>query len=390
MNYKAKLFLKALFFILFIGVISCSSPEGKWEGTIEEQGGVTLVKNPREGLWDKEEKHEISIEKKLQIGQLDGPEEFLFSYISDVAVNSKGDIYVADRSWSEIRKFNQEGEHLMTIGRKGQGPGEFQSVTIVSVDPQDHLIAYDDMQGRVSVFSDSGELIQTTKNLMADSFIHPSRIIAQDDGFVLFGKFGDNLQMFHEFDKDWNYKESYIEYEFIDNKEFEKQHLNFSLGNCFFKENGEILYTKDFYDNKIFIYRDKDLAKVITKESNIKKPYEVQMFYDRNKARAVMQKQEYDFSVYSQGKNFVGRSNLTSSGVFQLSDGNIVNFVNPYISKRIWGFDVELYDSEGKLLSYSRLGENLFYDIRCKDSNGLFYAIHRYEYPKVIVFRLKY
>jgi len=384
-------FPAALFFILCFCVLSCGSPEGKWKGTIEEQDGVTVVKNPQEGLWDTEGKHEISIEEKLRIGQLDGPEEFLFSYISDIAVNSRGDIYVADRQLAEVRKFNQDGEHLLTIGRRGQGPGEFQIVNIISVDPQDHLIAYDSMMGRVSIFSDNGELIQTIKRLISgSSVIYPFKIIARDDGYVLFGRIGDGLQMFHEFDSEWYYKESYLEYEFIDNREFEKQHLHFSLGNCFFKENGEILYTKDYYDNKIFIYKDKELEKLITRESDIKKPYKVQMFHDFNKAKKAREKNDYNFTSYGRGTHFVGNSFLTSSGIFQLSDGNIVNFVNPYISKRLWGFDVELYDQEGKFLSHSRLGKNLFYNIQFKDSNDLFYAIHRHEYHKVIVFRLKY
>jgi hypothetical protein len=51
---------------------------------------------------------------------------------------------------------------------------------------------------------------------------------------------------------------------------------------------------------------------------------------------------------------------------------------------------VELFDSTGKLLSYSKLGDDMNYDIRCMDSGGRFYAIERKEYNKVITFRLEY
>ncbi|MBD3414690.1 MAG: 6-bladed beta-propeller [Candidatus Aminicenantes bacterium] len=390
MKAKTIIILMGLFIFLCFGFQSCGAPESQWKGTIEEIDGLIWVKNPQEGIWDEQDNHEISIQKELQIGQMDGPEEYLFSYISDIAVNSKGDIYVADRQWTEIRKYSQDGEYLITIGRKGQGPGEFQGLGILSVDSDDNLIVYDWRLTRVSIFSDNGELIQTTKKLMAETSLAPSEIIAQDDGYVLFGQLGDSPKIFHEFDSDWNHKESYIDYEFTDNKEFEKLALNFSTGNCFFRINGDILYTKDYYDNKILIYQNKELSRVITRESDIKKPYEVQKFHDQNKAREVMKKQDYNFSTFAQGIQYVGRANLTSGGVFQLLDGNIVHFVSTYVSKEVFGFDVELFDSDGKLLSHSRLGENLFYDVRCKDSNDIFYAIHRRDYHKVIAFRLKY
>jgi len=56
----------------------------------------------------------------------------------------------------------------------------------------------------------------------------------------------------------------------------------------------------------------------------------------------------------------------------------------------LWEFGVELYDSEGKLLKYSKLGENFYYNIRCMDSSDLFYAIERKKYNKIIMFRLGY
>ena len=59
-------------------------------------------------------------------------------------------------------------------------------------------------------------------------------------------------------------------------------------------------------------------------------------------------------------------------------------------SKDVRELGVELYDSEGRFLKYAKLGENLSYDIRCKDSSDLFYAIDRKEYHKVITFRLGY
>ena len=393
MKNKIKVISIVLFISALAMLISCKQQKAEWKGTIEEVNGVTLVKNPKEGLWDSKEKANVTIIKERQIGELDGPGEFLFDYVSDVAVNSKGDMYVADRRLIEIRKFNKDGEYLLTLGRRGQGPGEFQSVNIISVNSHDELIAFDNRLGRISIFSDKGELIKTTKELIKDSWIVPFKIFSTDGTYVVLGQSGNSLKLFHEFNQDWNITESYIDYEFIDNKEFEEIQLGFNPGNCFFQNNGDILYTKYYYDNQILICENKKLVKIISRESDIKKPYEILVFHDVNKAlnmQSDQKYQDYDFKTFGRGIAFFGKSFQNSLGIFQLSNGHMVNFLSIRKSKDIREFGVELYDSEGKFLYYSNLGENLYYDIRCMDSSGLFYAIGRKDYHKVIIFRLEY
>jgi len=133
--------------LLMIIVLSlfffCGPQKAGWRGTIEEVDGVTVVKNPEEGIWDSKENGGVTISRELMIGELDGPEEFLFVNIADVAVNSKGDIYMADGRLNEIRKFDKDGEYLLTAGRAGQGPGEYQSVSILTINSRDDLIAFD-------------------------------------------------------------------------------------------------------------------------------------------------------------------------------------------------------------------------------------------------------
>jgi len=377
--------------LLVIMIFSCTQNGTEWQGTIEEVDGVTFVRNPEEGLWDLKEEANATIVKESQIGELDGPEEFLFAFIADITVNSKGDIYVSDRRLNEVKRYNKDGEYLMNVGRFGQGPGEFQSPTVLSVNIRDELIVFDNGSGRISVFSDKGELIVTTKKLLENSWISPSKIFDLENSYVIFGKLNNSLKLFHEFSQDWKLSDSYIDYEFIDNKEFEEQSLGVNAGNFLFDNNGDILYTNFYYDNQIFVYRNRELIKIISRESNIKNPYEVQVFRDPKKAQEIKQDDlDFDFKSFGPGGAFVGKPNQNSLGIYQLADGNIVNFLVIRKSKDIREYGVELFDSAGKLLSYSILGENLSYDIRCKDSSDLFYAIERKDYNKVIMFRLEY
>ena len=383
--------LIVLFIFLVIIISSCSQVATEWQGTIEEVDDVTFVKNPKEGLWDLKEEANVALVKERQIGELDGPEEFLFTYITDVAVNSKGDFYVADRQLIEVRKFNKDGEYLLTLGRFGQGPGEFQSPTVISVNNQDELIIFDGRMGRITIFSDSGELVVTTKKLIENSWIDPTKIFDIENSYVMLGKLTNSIKLFHEFNRDWKIGDSYIDYEFIDNKEFEEQHLGVNSGSFFCDKNGDLFYVKNYYDNQIFVYRNKELIKIISKESDIKKPYEIQVFSDYRKAQEIRRDQvDYDFKSFGQGDAYVGKSFQYSLGIYQLANGHIANFINIRRSKELREIGVELFDSSGKFLTYSKLIENVYYDIRCKDSTDLFYAIERKDYHKVIMFRLEY
>ena len=125
---------------------TCGQNKTEWKGTIEKENGVTLIKNPKQGLWDSKENAGVELIQEGHIGESDGPDEFLFDYIADVTVSGNGDIYVADRNLNEIRKFSKEGKYLLTFGRRGQGPGEFQSIKTLAIDTRGDLIAFDGMQ----------------------------------------------------------------------------------------------------------------------------------------------------------------------------------------------------------------------------------------------------
>ncbi|MFC1554985.1 6-bladed beta-propeller [candidate division KSB1 bacterium] len=48
------------------------------------------------------------------------------SMIYDMAVDDDGNLYVVSRDEDNITVFNSKGEYVQTIGREGEGPGEFQ------------------------------------------------------------------------------------------------------------------------------------------------------------------------------------------------------------------------------------------------------------------------
>lgn len=92
----------------------------------------------------------ISLEQDLVIGEESGVS---FGSSLKVAVNSKGMIYVGDWQNANITVFAPDGRLVETIGRQGQGPGEFGAIHQVVVGRGDSLYVLDLNLYRISVFS---------------------------------------------------------------------------------------------------------------------------------------------------------------------------------------------------------------------------------------------
>lgn len=84
----------------------------------------------------------------------DAEKEHFFRHISHVATDSQHQIYLGDAhpEGPIIYVFNRNGEFVNTIGRRGSGPGEFQSLFRMFVDQQDRLFTIDVRQARNTIF----------------------------------------------------------------------------------------------------------------------------------------------------------------------------------------------------------------------------------------------
>lgn len=95
----------------------------------------------------------------LRIGSLDEP-NYSFTPIWDVEAGANGRIFVAQSSERTIRVFDDKGKYLYSIGRKGAGPGEFQSVHDLHHSPSG-LLVVDGAQRRLSLFTMDGRFLDS-------------------------------------------------------------------------------------------------------------------------------------------------------------------------------------------------------------------------------------
>jgi hypothetical protein len=98
----------------------------------------------------------------LTIGAVDGPSQYTFGHVSDIRSMPDGGLVVADVHDLTLRVFRQEGRHNVTIGRRGEGPGEFGFLTIAGIDT-DGIWAWDAMRQRITRFSLQGDLLDVVR-----------------------------------------------------------------------------------------------------------------------------------------------------------------------------------------------------------------------------------
>jgi hypothetical protein len=83
-----------------------------------------------------------------------------FSQPSDIAVDDKGRVYVSDTKENNVKVFDAAGAFLKTIGRAGQGPGEFNSLWKIEFS-RGRLCAIE--RGRITFFDAKGVFLQSKK-----------------------------------------------------------------------------------------------------------------------------------------------------------------------------------------------------------------------------------
>lgn len=132
--------------------------------TIENRDGVRTIHNGKAGAWGSSPKVELKLLRK--IGDVDTADEnFAFARPGDIVEDKAGDIFIADAGQYRIQKFDREGKFLASFGRKGQGPGEFTSLSSLSIDSDERLHALDNSQRRIQVFRKDGTLADTNRLL---------------------------------------------------------------------------------------------------------------------------------------------------------------------------------------------------------------------------------
>jgi hypothetical protein len=146
-------------FVILPVIISwaCSRKQEGWQGTLEEVDGIVVVHNPKTPIHTD---FVLELKEDLKIGEAEGPEDYMFTNIRDLAVDDDGNIYAADYEDACIKVYNRVGEFVRRISQKGQGPGELGRPYGVQIINNQEVMVHDGANRRVHYFSREGDFLR--------------------------------------------------------------------------------------------------------------------------------------------------------------------------------------------------------------------------------------
>lgn len=119
----------------------------------------------------------LTLERELLLGD---DEVYYFGRVGDVAVRADGQMYAVDADASHVKVLAPNGTLQDTIGREGQGPGEFRRPSEVVLARDDSIYVLDGYWGRISVFDPAGDFAYS---IMARSEGgHPNNMMVSTEG----------------------------------------------------------------------------------------------------------------------------------------------------------------------------------------------------------------
>lgn len=112
------------------------------------------VKSEGPGQWGSD----VRLVHEFTIGELDGRPEYEFGLVRGIAAEDCGAFYVYDLKQEQIRRYDANGRFERLIGRRGGGPGEYQSVAGITVTSDRLLMVHDPRSWRITSFQPDGKI----------------------------------------------------------------------------------------------------------------------------------------------------------------------------------------------------------------------------------------
>ena len=128
------------------------SPDGATAYVIDT-GGVDDQDHHQVTIWD------TSTGRYLGQWGKRGTENGEFNLPLQIAVNSRGEVYVVDGGNFRVQAFSADGRFLRSIGSIGRRSGQFSRPKGLGIDPEDNIYVADTAFGNFQIFNPEGQLL---------------------------------------------------------------------------------------------------------------------------------------------------------------------------------------------------------------------------------------
>lgn len=146
--------------IFFIMLFSFKNIQARDKSQHKTQEDIEVISNPKKPIPKEGMRKKLVFKEELSIGVAEGDENYMFGDTVVFNTDEDGNFYVTDWDRKRIQKYDSEGKYLLTIGRKGQGPGEFQNVSNSRFDKNGLIYITDIASRRISFFDRDGKYLK--------------------------------------------------------------------------------------------------------------------------------------------------------------------------------------------------------------------------------------
>jgi len=146
----------ATFALAAMALSACAEPLEFADWTIEVPEGTRIIEYEHVPFEERTER--IELVEDLRIGERRDEPRYAFYDPLGIAVDGAGRIYVADAGDHQVKVYDEAGNHLRSLGREGQGPGEFAGPGAITVAGSRLVVA----DSRVSFWDLEGNWVDET------------------------------------------------------------------------------------------------------------------------------------------------------------------------------------------------------------------------------------
>jgi hypothetical protein len=152
---------------------------GGYQNAVADSAGIKIV-TVRPPLDAGSLRRELQSPPDLDLGVGEGSAELMFAGVIGALRLSGGRIVVGNSLTKELRFFESDGRFVTSVGRDGEGPGEFRRLDYLGTLGADTIFAYDRQLRRISLFRGSGALIESrivARNPAVVGRVRPFRMV---------------------------------------------------------------------------------------------------------------------------------------------------------------------------------------------------------------------
>lgn len=311
----------------------------------------------------------LSFDESFVIGENTGVDaRYFLASPYHIRTDNQQEIYIAEGLQKTIMVFGADGKYLRSIGRSGNGPGEFPSGPRFILNNEDEIVALDPESQIVTWFSKQGKILSEYAPSHSGMVWSEKFFQTAEGDYIMLKKprdIGDDdpqnyrNYVFHHYSKTFeNHINSFGEFEQLvpkaDSKFVNMISNRLNGGNFVKTEGNRFLYAPGIYDGKIYGF-EKTMG-----EWNLANTFNGHINWDEAIVLNTDENGSMSITTYGEEgqQQSGGKINSYSIGLVKMNDGKILHFSG----QRMQTQDslktmVEVFNPQGNLIGTGSFDE---------------------------------